>query len=486
MCGIVGTISSQSVAAGIYESLICLQHRGQDSAGVATYGSQFHLVKGIGLVREVIREKHIQTLKGSAGIGQVRYPTVGGNAVEEVQPFIVNEPYGIAMAHNGNLYNFWSLKKELFEKDLRYTNSNNDVEVILNVFSSALSNQHDGDFFDALCHAVQSVHDRCKGAYSVVALIAGKGLLAFRDPHGIRPLVWGQRAGGSVGKDHLFASENTSFQILGYEMVRDVEPGEAVFVSFDGAVQTRIVDQREFRPCIFEYVYFARPDAVLNGVSVQRARLRMGQNLAKKIRRVHAELPIDIVIPAPESANPAALACAHELGVRYSKGLVKNRFIGRTFIMPGQEMRMKANKYKLSVVPFEVKDKNVLVVDDSIVRGNVSRHIIQLMRDHGARHVYFASASPPLRYPDLYGIDLPTRQEYIAYNRSEDEIREYIGADVLIYQDLEDLVEAVTRKGDVKFTRPHTAYFNGDYPTDDVTPEVLAEVEERRKKERLR
>ncbi len=483
MCGITGIISNGPVATELYESLLCLQHRGQDCAGVATYSDRFHIKKGMGLVREVFHQEDIVNLKGSLGIGQVRYPTVGGGTPEEVQPFKVSSPYGIAMAHNGNVFNFWELKEELFKHDFRQINSNNDVEVILNVFAYELSRFCHRDFFDSIIQAVKSVHSRVKGAYSVVAIIADKGLVAFRDPHGIRPLVWGQRK-TSFKTEHIFASENTMFEILDFEFNRDLEPGEVVFIDLNGEVHARRVTEKEFRPCIFEYVYFARPDALLNGVSVYRARLRMGQNLAAKIRRLYPDLPIDVVIPAPESANTAALACAHELGVRYTQGLVKNHFIGRTFIMPGQEVRQKANKYKLSVIDFEVEGKNVLVVDDSIVRGNVSRHIINLLRKHGAKQVYMASASPVLRWPDLYGIDLPTRDEYVSYNRTEEEIRQLIGADVLVYQDLPDLIEAVTRRGELKFTRPHAAYFDGDYPTGDVTEEVLAEVERQRKGER--
>jgi amidophosphoribosyltransferase len=483
MCGITGIIGNSSVSTEIYESLLALQHRGQDSAGMATYSDRFHLKKGNGLVREVFHQEDISGLKGSIGIGSVRYPTVGGGPAEDSQPFIVNSPYGIAMAFNGNVFNFWQLKKELFEKDNRQVNTNSDVEVILNVFAHELSRFCHKEFFDSICLAVKSVHQRVKGAYSAVAIIADKGMVVFRDPHGIRPLVWGQRK-HSFKTEHIFASENTMFEVLDFEFTRDLEPGEVVFIDLKGEVHSRRVTEKEFRPCIFEYVYFARPDAFLNGVSVYRSRLRMGQNLASKIRKVHPDLPIDVVIPAPESANTAALACAHELGVRYTQGLVKNHFIGRTFIMPGQEVRQKANRYKLSVIDFEVEGKNVLVVDDSIVRGNVSRHIVNLMRKHGAKKVYFASASPALKWPDLYGIDLPTRDEYISFNRSEDEVRQFIGADVLIYQDLEDLVEAVTRRGELKFTRPHCAYFDGDYPTGDVTEEVLAEVEQQRKNER--
>ena len=482
MCGIAGIIGNNPVSTEIYESLLSLQHRGQDCAGLATYDKRFNIKKGLGLVRDVFHQQDMLNLKGRMGIGQVRYPTVGGGTEEDVQPFRVGTPYGIAMVHNGNVYNYWQLKEELLAKNLRQINSNNDVEVILNVFAYELSRFCHRDFFDSICQAVSSVHQRVQGAYSVVAMIADKGLVAFRDPHGIRPLVWGKRQNGSR-EEHIFASENTMFQILGFDYYRDVEPGEAVFVSLDGSVKTRRVTEAEFTPCIFEYVYFARVDSLLNGVSVYRSRLRMGQNLANKIKREHPDLEIDVVIPAPQSATTAALSCANVLGVRYTEGLYKNSFIGRTFIMPGQETRQRANKYKLSAIKFEIEGKNVLVVDDSIVRGNVSRHIVKLMRENGAKNVYFASASPPLRYPDLYGIDLPTRDEYIAHDRTVDQVRESIGADLLIYQDLEDLIEAVTRKGELKFKRPHCAYFDGQYPTA-VTEEILNQIEQQRKLER--
>jgi amidophosphoribosyltransferase len=485
MCGIIGTIGNQDIALEIYEGLIALQHRGQESAGIATYNQQFHLRKGMGLVREVFKQRDIEALKGNMGIGLVRYSTIGSSTLEEVQPFIVNSPYGITMVHNGNLYNSWKLKEELFEQDLRFINSGNDAEVLLNLFAHGLAQSTANDFFEKICDAVRHVYTRARGGYSVVAIIAGKGLVAFRDPHGIRPLVWGTRT-ATLRDEHMFSSENVMFQTLGYQSFRDVEHGQVVFVGMKGDVHTRVVLQKEFRPCIFEYVYFARADALLNGVSVYRSRLRMGQNLAAKIKRVHPNLPIDIVIPAPSTAVTAALSCAHVLGLRFSQGIHKNHFIGRTFIMPGNTQRQKANQFKLSVIDFEVREKNVLVIDDSIVRGNVSRHIVNLMRQHGAKQVYFASASPPLRWPDLYGIDLPTREEYMAHNKSEEEIRRDIGADVLIYQDLPDLIEAVTRKGDLKFIRPHAAYFNGEYPTEDVNEELLKEIEERRRAERAK
>lgn len=482
MCGIVGIIGNNEISTELHETLLALQHRGQDSAGITTYDSSFHTKKGIGLVRDVFKRKHMLRLSGKMGIGHVRYTTSsGGSNSEEIQPFLVNSPFGIAMAFNGNVYNFSELKEELFKKDLRQINSDSDTEIILNIFAYELSRFAKEDFFEAVCKAIKGVHKRVRGAYSVVALIAGKGLVAFRDPHGIRPLVIGKRKKGKKN-EYIFASENTSFQILGYDYERDVEPGEVIFANMNGQIKKRTISEKEFRPCIFEYVYFARVDALINNVSIYRSRLRMGQNVAKKIKRLHPNLDVDMVIPAPQSATTAALACANELGIRYTEGLYKNSFIGRTFIMPNQDERRQANKYKLSAIKQEINKKNVLVLDDSIVRGNVSRHIVNLLRRNGAKKVYFASASPPIRWPDLYGVDLPTRKELIAYKRTEDEIRKEIGADILVYQDLEDLIEAVTRKGKLKFTNPHCAYFNGDYPTNDIDEKVLKKVEEQRKR----
>jgi amidophosphoribosyltransferase len=449
-----------------------------------TYSDRFHLRKGLGYVREVFGQSDMGKLAGRLGIGHVRYATAGGGAAEDVQPFQVNSPYGIALVHNGNLFNVWQLREELFARDLRQVNSQNDAEVLLNVFASGLTRPGGGDFLDAVVRGVESVYERVQGAYAVVALIAGKGLVAFRDPHGIRPLVWGSRK-ASPGHSHIFASENGMFDFLGYDYERDVAPGEVVYADLSGGVRQRIVRQKTFRPCAFEYIYFARPDAFLNGVSVYRSRLRMGQNLAVKIKTALPGMRFDVVVPAPQSGVTAALACAHELGVRYTEAIVKNRFIGRTFIMPGQAERQKANRYKLSLIDFEVRGKNVLVVDDSIVRGNVSRTIVQLMRRYGARKVVFASAAPILRWPDLYGIDLPARDEFVACNRTEDEIRQQIGADGLVYQNVEGLIEAITRKGRLRFTKPHMAFFDGDYATGDVTEDVLRFVERQRSAERV-
>ncbi|MBU1131219.1 amidophosphoribosyltransferase [Patescibacteria group bacterium] len=483
MCGIIGIIGNQDVAVEIYEGLICLQHRGQDSAGIATYNKQFHLKKGMGLVRDIFRQDHMENLRGNLGLGHVRYPTVGVKSAEDAQPFIVNSPYGIAMAHNGNVFNFDKLKHELFEENFRHINSNCDVEVILNVFAYELQRFCHRDFFDSVCQAVSGVYKRVKGAYAVVAIIADKGLIAFRDPYGIKPLVWGRRQ-SSFKTEHLFTSENTMFQILDFEFFRDVGPGEVVYVDLNGEVKSKEVLKKNFTPCIFEYVYFARPDSFLNNVSVYRSRLRMGQNLAKKIKKQYPDLEIDAVVPAPESSTPAAMSLAKELGVRFTMGLIKNHTIGRTFIMPGQDIRKRANEFKLSPIEIEIRDKNILVVDDSIVRGNVSRHIVKLMRGAGAKKVYFSSTAPPLRWPCLYGIDLPTREEYIAYNLNEEEIAKSIGADLVIYQDQEDLIEAVVRKGDVKFKQPCAACFDGQYPTGDINEEVLRDIEIQRKADR--
>lgn len=484
MCGIVGIISDRPVSLALYESLTALQHRGQDSAGMMTYSDRFHQKKGLGYVREVFGPGDMGKLQGRLGIGHVRYTTAGGGTTGDVQPFQVNSPYGIALVHNGNVFNVWQLREELFARDLRQVNSQNDAEVLLNVFAAGLTRTGGGNFLDAIAGAVESVYERVQGAYAVVALIAGKGLVAFRDPHGIRPLVWGRRRTGT-SQAHLFASENGMFDFLGFDYQRDIAAGEVVYAELGGQVRHRIVRQKAFRPCAFEYVYFARPDAFLNGVSVYRSRLRMGQNLAAKIKATLADQRFDVVVPAPQSAVTAALACAHELGVRYTEAIVKNRFIGRTFIMPDQTERQKANRYKLSLIDFEVRGKNVLVVDDSIVRGNVSRHIIQLMRRNGARKVVFASAAPVLRWPDLYGIDLPTRDELVACDRTEEDIRQQIGADELVYQDVGGLLEAITRKGRLHFTKPHMAFFDGDYATGDVTEDVLRFVERQRLAERV-
>ena len=470
---------NNDVAVDIYEGLVGLQHRGQDSCGIITYNKQFHLKKGLGLVRDVFDEKNMMRLQGNLGIGHTRYVTVGNVNLEDAQPFKIEAPYGIALAHNGNLFNFHELKEELFKKDLRHINSNCDAEVILNILAEELSKNTNGDFVENLFKAVTGVHRRSKGAYSVVGIIAGKGMFAFRDPYGIKPLVMGERK-GSLQKEYIFASENTMFNALDFDYVRDVQPGEVVFVDEKREIHSKVIDQKGPTPCIFEYVYFARPDSMLDHISVYRARLRMGQNLAKKIKKEKPDLEIDVVIPAPSTANTAALSLAHEMGVRYTEGLYKNNFIGRTFIMPGQEKRKKSVKLKLSPIGLEIKDKNVLIVDDSIVRGNTSLQIVNLVRKYGAKNVYFAVTCPPLRFPCLYGIDMPSRKQFIAHDLDVEEIRKRINADYLVYQELDDLIEAVTRKGDHKIERPCCACFDSKYPTGDVTEEILQKAEEQR------
>jgi len=472
----MGIIGGNDVAFDIYEGLIALQHRGQDSCGIITYNRQFHLKKGLGLARDVFDENNMVRLTGKMGIGHTRYVTVGNISIEDAQPFKIEAPYGIALAHNGNIFNFHELREELFKKELRHINSDCDAEVILNIFALELEKGICGDFIENVFNAVSGVYKRAKGAYSVVGIIADKGLFAFRDPHGIKPLVIGERKIGEK-TDYVFASENTMFSALDFSYVRDISPGEAVFVDLDGNFYSRTIEQKSFKPCVFEYVYFARPDSMLDRVSVYRSRLRMGQNLALKIKKERPGLEVDVVIPAPSTANTAALSLARALGVRYSEGLYKNNFIGRTFIMPGQEQRKRSLKFKISPIELEIRNKNILIVDDSIVRGNTSLQIVNLVRKCGAKKVYFASASPPLRFPCLYGIDMPSRKDFIANYSDIESIRKKINVDYLVYQDLDDLVEAVTRKGDHKIIRPCHACFSGEYPTEDITEETLNKAE---------
>lgn len=479
MCGVIGIYSHKPVAQELYDGLIHLQHRGQDAAGIATFNGQFHLEKGGGLVRDIFRQESMERLMGSWGLGHTRYPTAGSkHAVENAQPFIITAPYGIAMAHNGDLTNYQALKQELAEKDLRHCNSTSDLEVIMNVFASRLSAlDQKADFFDNICEAVGSVFTRAIGAYSVVGLIAGKGLIAFRDPHGIRPLVYGERSNDDGTTDYIFSSENTMYYPLGFTLKGNVAPGELVYVDEKGALHRRVLRREQFTPDVFEYVYLARPDAMLNNISVYRARLRMGENLAINWKATYPDITPDIVIPVPFSSNTAALAFAGQLGVRYSEGLYKNQFVGRTFIMPGQEIRRKSVLQKLSPQETEIKDKTVLLLDDSIVRGTTSREVVKLVRDAGAKKVYFVSACPPVIYPDFYGIDMPTRAELIAAHMSIEEIRAYIGADILLYQKIEDLVEAVTRRGDHNIDRLSMPYLDGWYVTGDIDARRSGQLE---------
>ena len=474
MCGIVGIVAHSPVNQELYEALTVLQHRGQDAAGIVTYeGGRFYLRKDRGLVRDVFQAEHMQHLRGTMGIGHVRYPTAGGGNSAEAQPFYVNSPYGITLGHNGNLTNAEQLKQELFLQDQRHINTDSDSEILLNVFAHEL--QRLGKLrldVDDVFDAVAEVHRRCRGAYAVVAMITGFGVLGFRDPYGIRPVVIGRRD-SPRGPEYIVASESVALDVLGFERLRDIEPGEAVFIEKNGRLHSRQCAEHGFHaPCIFEYVYFARPDSVIDGISVYQARLRMGEKLAEKILRTDPEHDIDVVIPIPDTSRTAALELANRLGVKYREGFIKNRYIGRTFIMPGQQLRQKSVRRKLNPIDVEFKDKNVLLVDDSIVRGTTSKQIIQMARDAGARKVFFASASPPVRYPYVYGIDMPQASELIAHGRSEREVQKLLGADWLIYQDLDDLVEAV-RSGNPAIRCFETSCFSGHYVTGDITPEYL-------------
>lgn len=481
MCGVIGIFSHKPVAQEIYDGLIHLQHRGQDAAGILTYDGKFHLEKGAGYVRDVFRQENVEHLEGAWGLGHTRYPTAGSKfSVENAQPFTLTAPYGLAMIHNGDLTNYQELKNELAEKDLRHCNTSSDLEVIMHVFAGKLRKldpQH--DFFENLCQTVETVYTRTRGAYSVVGIVAGKGMVAFRDPHGIRPLVWGSRQNSDGTIDYIFSSENTMYYPLGFKLQGDVQPGELMYVNERGELQRRRLRSEEFTPCVFEYIYLARPDAMLNGVSVYRSRLRMGQNLALRWKEKYPGIIPDVVIPVPFSSNTAALSFAAELGVRYSEGLYKNQFIGRTFIMPGQEKRRKSVLQKLSPQETEIKGKDVLLLDDSIVRGTTSKEVVKLVRDAGAKKIYFASACPPVKYPDFYGIDLPTRAELIAAHMSEEEIREFINADILLFQTIEDLFEAVTRKGEFhNIERLSMPYLDGKYITGDIDEKRLGLLEE--------
>ena len=480
MCGILGVVSQGPANHLLYDGLQVLQHRGQDAAGIATLdGRTFHLHKGNGMVRDVFRTRNMRALTGNAGIAHVRYPTAG-SAVDhnEAQPFYVNSPFGIVLGHNGNLTNAEELKRQLFVDDLRHVNTNSDSEVLLNVLAHELQAKSKGLRLDVptIFAAVSSVHQRCRGAYAVVAMIAGYGLLAFRDIYGIRPLVVGANE-TAQGPEYLVASESVALDTLGFKFLRDVAPGEAVFIDFDGKLHSRqCSDKAKLNSCIFEYVYFARPDSVIDGVSVYQTRLHMGEYLADKIKRNWSDVAIDVVIPIPDSSRPSALQLANRLDLPFREGFVKNRYIGRTFIMPGQAMRKKSVRQKLNAIGVEFKDKNVLLVDDSIVRGTTSREIVQMARDAGARKVYFASAAPPVRFPNVYGIDMPSRTELIATGRSDEEICREIGADGVIYQDLEDL-KASVRKANPAIVDFDASCFDGNYITGDITPEYLDAIE---------
>jgi len=484
MCGIIGIVSKSAVNQDLYDGLTVLQHRGQDAAGIMTCDAdRMYLRKSNGLVRDVFHTRHMLRLEGNMGIGHTRYPTAGHFSSAESQPFYVNSPFGIALAHNGNLTNAEQLKHELFETDKRHINTNSDSEVLLNIFAHELQTRVNSKLTvepDDIFAAVEAVHRRCRGAYAVVCLIVGTGIVAFRDPNGIRPVVIGKKT--VDGKDdYMVASESVAVDALGYELVRDIDPGEAIYVDVDGQLDSKQCAENTMRsPCIFEHVYFARPDSVMDGISVYKARLRMGEYLARKVKRIFPEHDIDVVLPIPDTSRTSALSLAYHLGIRYSEGFIKNRYIGRTFIMPGQKERKKSVRQKLNPIGLEFKGKNVLLVDDSIVRGTTSQQIIEMARDAGAKKVYFASAAPPVQYPNVYGIDMPAASELIGHDRTAEEIAKLIGADWLIYQDLEDLKEAVKKKAKTDIDRFDTSVFDGDYVTGDVTPEYLKAVEDAR------
>jgi amidophosphoribosyltransferase len=476
----MGVVGRSPVNQLLYDGLQLLQHRGQDAAGIVTAnGKSFHMHKGGGLVRDVFRTRNMRSLQGNAGIAHVRYPTAGSASnLAEAQPFYVNSPFGIVLAHNGNLTNADALKADMIAHDLRHINTNSDSEVLLNVFANELAKRVEGQTLsvDAIFGAVDAVHRRVKGAYAVVAMIAGFGLVAFRDPNGIRPLVLGVNESPN-GTEYMFTSESVSLDCSGFTLLRDVEPGEAVYVSFEGDLHARqCAAKTRLAPCLFEFVYFARPDTVIDGVSVYQARLNMGETLAEKVREVLPNIDIDVVMPIPDTSRASALQLANALGLPYREGFIKNRYIGRTFIMPGQGVRKKSVRQKLNPVACEFKDRNVLLVDDSIVRGTTSREIVQMARDAGAKKVYFASAAPAVRFPNVYGIDMPTRSELLATGRSVEEICHEIGADAVIYQDLEALIGAV-RAVNPKLTEFDTSCFDGNYVTGDIDEAYLDALE---------
>jgi amidophosphoribosyltransferase len=484
MCGVFGLFSSEEFAGQeMFDALTVLQHRGQDAAGIATcqQNGKFHIQKGNGLVRDVIRSRHIYRLKGNMAIGHVRYPTAGCSNEDEAQPFYVNSPFGVTLAHNGNLTNAEQLAKEVFETDLRHLSTHSDSEVLLNVFAHELASQKTKvpspeDIFSA----ISATHKRISGGYAVVGIIANVGIFAFRDPHGIRPLCFGTKKNPGECTQHAIASESVVLAPLGFSLERDIAPGEALFINTQGKrFLKQCAKNSILSPCLFELVYMARPDSIMDEISVYKSRLRMGEYLARKIQRTTPNLPIDVVIPIPDTSRTSAMKLAHVLDKKYREGFIKNRYIGRTFIMPGQKVRRKSVHYKLSAIDLEFKGKNVLLVDDSIVRGTTSKEIICMARKAGAKKVYIASASPPVRHPNVYGIDMPTRKELIAHNATEEEIKHIIGADEIFYQDIKDLVLSV-QEGNSKIKRFDDSCFTGKYITKDVSEEYLKKIESAR------
>lgn len=494
MCGVVGVVSQvpetysgaehASVNQVLYDSLILLQHRGQDASGIMTSdrGGRLFMRKSLGLVRDVFREQHMVRLKGTIGIGHVRYPTAGrSQSTAEAQPFYVNSPFGIALGHNGNLVNADRLQADLFSEDLRHINTSSDSEILLNVFAHEMHKHatKSGLTADDVFYSIAGMHRRVKGGYAVVAMIAGRGIVGFRDPHGIRPLIYGKRE-TEFGTDYMIASESVALEGNGFEIVRDIAPGEAIYITMDGRVFTsQCSEQTKLTPCIFEYVYFARPDSTIDGVSIHRSRMHMGEALANKIRDEWPEHDIDVVIPIPDTSRTSALELANCLNVPYREGFIKNRYIGRTFIMPGQTQRRKSVRQKLNPIGIEFRGKNILLVDDSIVRGTTSKQIIEMAREAGAKNVYMASAAPPVRYPNVYGIDMPSSHEFVAHDRDEAAIAKELGADRIFYQSLQGLIDAV-REDNPALDHFDTSCFTGEYITGDVDKYYLDHLEAQR------
>ena len=480
MCGIVGIVGRADVNQDLYDALTALQHRGQDAAGIFTCDRKIYQRKANGLVRDVFQPNHMDALRGRVGIGHIRYPTAGSESPAEAQPFYVNSPYGIALAHNGNLINAKELGEEMFREELRHVNTESDSEILLNIFASELGRTHQLALDEnTIFGAVSNVHRRCLGGYAAVALIFGYGVVAFRDPCAIRPICFGVRE-TAEGMEYMVASESSALDALGFELVRDLAPGEAMIITLHGKVYARqCCEEPRYAPCIFEYVYLARPDSIIDDVSVYKARLRMGEALAEKIIREWPDHDIDVVIPIPETSRTACLPLAYDLGVKYRDGFIKNRYVARTFIMPGQTERKRSVRRKLNAIGLEFEGKNVLLVDDSIVRGTTSQQIIQQARDAGARRVYFASAAPPVRYQNVYGIDMPVTGELVAFNRSEEDVARAIGADRLFYQSLDGLVDAV-QHGNPRLQEFDASCFTGEYVTGGVSRSYLEQIAEHR------
>jgi amidophosphoribosyltransferase len=481
MCGIVGVVGKSNANQTLFDALTVLQHRGQDAAGIVTcQDDRFFLRKDNGLVRDVIRTRHMRRLQGNAGIGHVRYPTAGSSSSAEAQPFYVNSPYGITLAHNGNLTNTVELADGVLKSDLRHINTTSDSEVLLNVLAHELQGQ--GKLMPTpkeIFSAVKAVHKRVRGAYAVIAMITGYGVLAFRDPNGIRPACYGMRE-TNLGTEYMVASESVALNAAGFTLIRDVAPGEAIYIENNGSLHTeQCAENPRLNPCIFEHVYFARPDSIMDKVSVYKARLKMGEKLARKVERLMPNNDIDVVIPIPDTSRTSAMEMANELNVKYREGFIKNRYIGRTFIMPGQSLRKKSVRQKLNPIELEFRDKVVLLVDDSIVRGTTCSEIVQMARDAGARKVYFASAAPEVRYPNVYGIDMPAADELIAHGRTVNEIQTLIGADWLVYQDLDDLVKCA-QAGNPEITTFDCSVFDGEYVTGDIDTSYLERLEQSR------